>query len=368
MQVNDLDSSDSSMTRATSPGYLRYPPPAVLVTNVQSREHVSLTAELPPVPLPLFFVPSFPVENIRIDNNQHASSSAMQVEYSASLQFQRDANAAESNLASPMEAYSAIPSSIYSGTEGTMRNSFPTGEGTGTTGPAEDAMETDETKPTLASLLEKSNLDLLGGGNNALGGEFRQMSGRQQSLDFRQIHHLLPARDPTWELPFFQGWLMGRSQVGAPTTFPHTIASHEQPSQNAGSSLLASHISAQDVEAAVTVSAMLGGSSLSGASVRSGWRHRSSRSRFSVTESVENIMPSNSQQDGSDSQPIFNRIQSEIATSLAAVAAAELPCTVKLKVWSHDIENPCVPLNADKCRLTISHAVLCRYVENKIIF
>ena len=53
-EVNDLDSSDSSMTRAISPGYLHYPPPAVfwrifiLVTfeflgNVKSKERVVRT-------------------------------------------------------------------------------------------------------------------------------------------------------------------------------------------------------------------------------------------------------------------------------------------------------------------------------------
>uniref|UniRef100_A0A0A9DMQ5 Uncharacterized protein n=1 Tax=Arundo donax TaxID=35708 RepID=A0A0A9DMQ5_ARUDO len=41
-------------------------------------------------------------------------------------------------------------------------------------------------------------------------------------------------------------------------------------------------------------------------------------------------------------------------------AGTELPCTVKLRIWRHDIKDPCVPLEPEACRLTISHAVLCR--------
>ncbi|KAI7989681.1 Alanine--tRNA ligase [Camellia lanceoleosa] len=45
--------------------------------------------------------------------------------------------------------------------------------------------------------------------------------------------------------------------------------------------------------------------------------------------------------------------------SLAATAAAELPYTVKLRIWAHDIKSPCDPLDGERCRLTIPHAVLC---------
>lgn len=89
---------------------------------------------------------------------------------------------------------------------------------------------------------------------------------------------------------------------------------------------------------------------------RSGSRHRSSRSRTIAT-----ALPAQGAgvpQDEGDAQPV-GRIHSELATSLAAAAAAELPCTVKLRIWPHDIKEPCAPLDAEKCRLTIPHAVLC---------
>ncbi|CAA3009242.1 WD40 YVTN repeat-like-containing domain-containing [Olea europaea subsp. europaea] len=64
-------------------------------------------------------------------------------------------------------------------------------------------------------------------------------------------------------------------------------------------------------------------------------------------------------QEQSSSQPFMSQVQSEVATSLAAAAAAELPCTVKLRIWSHTMENPSAHLETEKCRLTIPHAVLC---------
>ncbi|KAL0742983.1 hypothetical protein Bca4012_084496 [Brassica carinata] len=45
-EVTDIDSSDSALTRATSPGYLRYPPPAIFFTNTQSGgSHTSMSFE-----------------------------------------------------------------------------------------------------------------------------------------------------------------------------------------------------------------------------------------------------------------------------------------------------------------------------------
>lgn len=48
------------------------------------------------------------------------------------------------------------------------------------------------------------------------------------------------------------------------------------------------------------------------------------------------------------------------AAMAAAAAAAELPCTVKLRIWSYDIKRPSAILDPDTCRLVIPHAVLCR--------
>jgi activator-of-BECN1-regulated-autophagy protein 1 len=53
-------------------------------------------------------------------------------------------------------------------------------------------------------------------------------------------------------------------------------------------------------------------------------------------------------------------VGSELTTSLFSAGAAELPCTVKLKVWRYEMKDPCVSLENKSCCLAISHAVLCR--------
>ncbi|KDP26445.1 hypothetical protein JCGZ_17603 [Jatropha curcas] len=356
-EVNDLDSSDSSMTRATSPGYLKYPPPAVFVTNVQSSDRVSLATELPLMSLPFLLMPPFSVDDTRTDTNRQVSPMTMQIESSGSRQLQTDGNAVDKydTLVSPMETVPAVPSSSYHSTEGTLSNVFHTGIGSGVSETTVDAMETDELQP-IGGNLQGSYTDpeTSGGGSSAVGGVSGNISVRQHSTELGQLHQYLPSRDPTWwELRFLQGWLMGQSQAGVPSTLPLNSGGREYLPQYAGSSST-SYLPGNSVEAPVANLAMPASTSLSGVSGRSGLQHQISRFRFSG----ESIAPMNMQNDGIDNQPIFNRIQSEIATSLAA-AAAELPCTVKLRVWSHDIERPCAPLNAERCRLTIPHAVLC---------
>ncbi|KAL0414158.1 UNVERIFIED_CONTAM: Eukaryotic translation initiation factor 3 subunit I [Sesamum radiatum] len=144
-------------------------------------------------------------------------------------------------------------------------------------------------------------------------------------------NQFFPFGDPAyWELPFLQGWLIGQSQAGQ-------RAIH---SQTGG-----------PVEAG-----------------RSGSRHRSSRSRTRpATGTSDNAAFNSIPLEQNNSQPFMSQVQSEVATSLAAAAAAELPCTVKLRIWSHDVKNPCVPLDTERCRLTIPHAVLCRY-DLKLFF
>lgn len=58
-------------------------------------------------------------------------------------------------------------------------------------------------------------------------------------------------------------------------------------------------------------------------------------------------------------QPLANRVQPEFATPLSA-AATELPCTIKIKVWQHDVSDPFALMKSDTCLLTIPHVVLCR--------
>lgn len=366
MQVNDLDSSDSSMTEATSLGYLQYSPPAVFVTNIQPTEHISLSSELPYVSLPFFFMPSYTLDESRTEL-QHSShdvgSSSMQIESSAVVQLQTDTSATEQYEAtvSPMDTFSEMPTSSQTGTEYPAHTAFSNGMGIGLSNLTMDGMETDETRPAEGS--QHGNSTNTYSFNGVLHGLSRQTANRGVPSELGQFNQFFPSssRDSSaWELPFLQGSLMSQSQVGVPSMLPHMGASRDILAQQIGSSTVPSNLSSSNNDAAMPSSAITGSISIPGSSTRSGLRNHFSQSRQPVSESGNLAVSINNPHDGSDIQTIMSRIQSELAAT--SVAAAELPCTVKLRVWSHDIKNPCVPLNADRCRLTIPHAVLCRYL------
>ncbi|KAE8076170.1 hypothetical protein FH972_014835 [Carpinus fangiana] len=314
-EVNDLDSSDSLMTLATSPGYLHYPPPTVYLADAHSNDLPCLADELPLMPLPLLMWPSFARDDGRI-SLQHSygdvgSSGAQQrTDPSASVRLLTYSTPSGQYelLLSPIDpnSSSAVPEdmgndSLMSETDNAISQS------------AIDAMETMEVQPE-----ERNN-------------------------------RFFPFGDPMyWELPFLQGWLIGQSQAGQRTMGSVNASANENLS------------AFSEMENLVASSVMHTGVSQSRVTGRSSSRQHSSRPRLmSTTGSGEGAGFNHISRDEGDPQLAVSRIQSELATSLAAAAAAELPCTVKLRIWPHDAKDPCAPLDAEKCRLTIPHAVLC---------
>ncbi|XWS31350.1 hypothetical protein CRYUN_Cryun23aG0068900 [Craigia yunnanensis] len=327
-EVNDLDSSDSSMTQATSQGYFHYPPPSVFVTNDDSRMDLQYVSRL-------------------------VGSTGMQVGPSPSMQFPTDATMGEQyhSTESPMVTFPVIASGSHPGTADPINSSVAFRMESGAADPSMDAMDTDEIHPVRESREASSaNLDPY---SSALRGVPRHVPNRLDAREFRQLHQFLPIGAICWELPFLQGWLMGQQTV-LPSMCPHSGVGHENLSQYVGSSSTLQP-SIGSMEAAASSLGIPNSISPSGR----GGLQNVSQSHFSVSESGEVSVTSNSVHDGTDAQPIISRLQSELAASMAVAAAAELPCTVKLRVWSHDIKNPCSQLNADKFRLAIPHAVLC---------
>ncbi|KAK8345865.1 hypothetical protein V6Z12_A07G176700 [Gossypium hirsutum] len=316
-EVNDLDSSDSSMTKATSQGYFHHHPPAVFVTCGQSSD---------------------------------------QAGHSPPMQFQTDTTMGEqyNSTASPMEAVPPIPSHLYSGSENLVNTSVAFRMETGAAEPSFNAMVTDEIQPIRET--EEPNSTNRSSYSSAQRGVPRHVSDRQDAREFRPLLQFLPLRAICWELPFLQGWVMGQ-QTTFPSMRPHSDTGHENLTQYTGSSSILQPL-VGNVEAAASSLGISNSISQSGVFGRIGLQNIT-RSRL-VSETGEVPVPSNSLHDGTDAERIISRLQSELATSMAVAAAAELPCTVKLKVWSYDIENPCALLNVGKCRLTIPHAVLCR--------
>ncbi|OUZ99236.1 WD40 repeat [Macleaya cordata] len=385
-EVNDLDSPDSPMTLATSQGYLHYPPPAVFFANVHSGVRSHTEANTSPSSFPYLFWPTFARDEGRT-SLQHAnralgSSNLQQMvdSSSASLQPQRDINGGTQHdyLVSPMEVSPMIPSNSYHIPEDTLNNNLSRDLGNAVPDSAMDIMETTEGQPIGTHQNSSPILDTSHGGNvgqtpnrqarpgfevtpgiylsNLSGNAGLQMLLR--SGEIGQIHQFFPFGDPMfWELPFLQGWLMGQSQAGLHPLLSLNDALHENSSgfHAIGSEYLAPNLVTRNVDPPV-----LTGVSQSRIAGRSGLRHRSLRSRSTaMSGSGEGAAFINIANDESDPQPTVARNETELATSLAAAAAAELPCTVKLRIWPHDIKDPCASLDAEKCRLTIPHAVLC---------
>ncbi|XWS39104.1 hypothetical protein CRYUN_Cryun18bG0021600 [Craigia yunnanensis] len=273
-EVNDLDSSESSMTVATSPGYLHYPPPTHTDGDIGSNG---------------------------VHQRGDQSASVRLLTYST-----------------PTGQYELLLSPIE------PNSSSPLPEETGVN-PLASEMETDISHSAVESM------------------ETMEVQSVERSSQF------FPFGDPTsWELPFLQGWLIGQTQAGQHNMHLATSAGHENslPAGDIGSS------------AAVASSGMATGVRQSRVAGRSSSRHHPSRSRMISSSRSGEAGYSNIMHNGSDPQPAVSRTQSELATSLAA-AAAELPCTVKLRIWPHDMKDPCAFLDPEKCRLTIPHAVLC---------
>ncbi|XP_010441955.1 PREDICTED: uncharacterized protein LOC104725057 isoform X2 [Camelina sativa] len=272
-EVNEIDSLDSSMSRATSMGYLRYPPPAILFTSTESNQ-TSVAAELPLVPL------------------------------------------------------SHMPVRTTSGDD--QRIGHSTGD---RTSPAVDGMNVDEAQPV---------------GRN-----------RSDFPELGQIQQLFQFRDRvSWELPFIQGWLMAQGHGVANSVVPPTGSSNHGISAPSSTPRL----STTSLEAAVALLEIPSSVNLHAVSGRGGAQEQTSQPQFLGSGLPEGVSSRNNQH-GSDAQPVVNRVQSELATSIAAsaaaAAAAELPCTVKLRVWPHDIKDPYAQLKSDRCLFTIPHAVLC---------
>ncbi|XP_043689432.1 uncharacterized protein LOC122640337 isoform X2 [Telopea speciosissima] len=397
-EVNDLDSPDSPMTIATCPGYLCYPPPTVLFANIHSSARSGLEARVPLLQFPFLFWPTVARDDGRIlqhANRMVASTTSRREESTAPIQPQTDPNLGNQRdiIVSPMEMSPVITSSSHSVPEDTVNNSFSMEMENMV---YDSAMDVENSEGRIGGVQQNSSPvpETMDGGSNLPQLNFQSSGVRirtttrplrhgvevtsgihllnlssnagvqllLRSSEVGQLDRTFPVSDPmSWELPFLQGWLMGQSHAGIHPVLPINDAAVDNSSgfQGTGSDTLASGLGTQSMEAMMASTVMPIGVSQPRIAGQSGLHSLSSRSRsIPPTGSGEGAFI-NVTHDESEPQPVVGRIESELATSLAAAAAAELPCTVKLRIWPHDIKDPCAPLDAERCRLTIPHAVLC---------
>ncbi|KAJ0967432.1 hypothetical protein J5N97_024349 [Dioscorea zingiberensis] len=351
---------DSPLTLATSAGYVQYPPPAVFFANANSSLRPYVEAKLPLMLSPYLFWPTVIKEDERTsfqNANRATTSGNNQQRAESSTRSPYPSAERQNDLLAPMEMCPTEISSLQSVTEGANNNSL-----------SDTIMENVENIDTLPSSgLQQRSSSATPLSTYQLNGMAIQMPTNQsrslpdsspvintshplgnvdlqvlsRSVEAGHVQPFISFSDPAcWELPFLQGWLMGQSHAGLHTMVPLNTTTQG----NSSMALLASSTT------------NYGHTRGSG---RSGSRHRS-RSRLTPPtgfgEGASFLHPQN---DGVDAQHTPNNIESDLSSSLAAAAAAELPCTVKLRIWTHDIQNPCAPLDQEICRLTIPHAVLC---------
>ncbi|KAK4769417.1 hypothetical protein SAY86_027567 [Trapa natans] len=320
-EVNDLDSSDSSMTLATSPGYFHYPPAMVYFADARSSEYYSssLANELPLMSSSSMIWPSFGREDGRIsvqhiDGGIALINGQQRVDLSASVRLL--------TYSTPSGQYELLFSPIESNNphvhEEIGTNTFPSEV---------------ETQVYQSALENVDAMDV-------------QTEGRSnQHFPFSDSRY--------WELPFLQGWLIGQAQAGTHAGHQQTDVTHAEHQQIARTHETPSVFgNVGSLGPSSTISCGINPSCVSG---RPSSRYRSSHSRAIPSAGTnEGPVYGNNTHDMSEN-PVVNRLRSE----LAAAASTELPCTVKLRIWPHDPKDPCAPLDSEKCRLMIPHAVLC---------
>ncbi|RWW29368.1 hypothetical protein GW17_00006110 [Ensete ventricosum] len=383
-KVNDLDSPDSPLTLATSSSYLHYAPPAVLFANLNSDLRQHQMDKLPLIPSPYFFGPTFVKDDGR--TLQHAggtrnSASGQPKTEPSILSSQRqipDAANQYDNLVAPMDISPGEPSdmnfmtnnrvSTMTGMEKASESvetnegqSAPEFQARSSTGISERSDASGNVSLTAsAQIHERSdasgNVSLTTPQESGivervpigLGFGVPPIISTSASNDGNPI--LIPSHDPPcWELPLLQGWLMGQTHSMHTRSINGGLEGNSGMIHGTGSNSLTSELQYSHNAERLMASSMANLAAHSRVTARSGSRLRS-HSRLVASTGVSQVsLPHNSQTDDAEPHRGPSGIGSEVPTSLAATAAVELPCTVKLRIWPYDIQDPCAPLELETC-------------------
>jgi activating molecule in BECN1-regulated autophagy protein 1 len=181
-----------------------------------------------------------------------------------------------------------------------------------------------------------------------------------RTMERGQHGHYPLGETRSWEVPFLQGWLMAQNRTDL---HPALVNNNVLEDLSLGGTAAINNLTRESQHmhnfghpgAPQSIPITTGSS-------------RGSNRRYALRSipGAGNSLPG-PQIDESELHTASLGAGSELAASLFAVDSTELPCTVKIKIWRHDIKNPCVYLEPGACCLTISHAVLCRCV-NVLLF
>ncbi|KAH9325537.1 hypothetical protein KI387_005715, partial [Taxus chinensis] len=411
-EVNDLDAPDSPMTVATSHGYLRYPPPDVFFTPVNigrdSAIPISSPSLAPLMPFPRLQWPHATVgsnnmtvsqpDGLRVDSNareyEAENTETLQLVRELDLQTRGtptevpvDANTRPESLANSVNpgrvsenmvnirhhgepennVYESGVDMLLRAAEGHMQdrrsdslgvsevNNVQLSSQTRTLSRSEPGRE-DLGESSMSRSPSRQEAQMIRTGPVLWPLNVSQSVNVQLLLGGRQLNQFLPLGDqPGWEFSFLQGWVMGQTQAGLNPVLPTTGQTQMQTIPSDVRIYVADQLQ-QNATVSLASAAMTTGMPTDRIHGRSVGRHRS-RSRLNSQAGTGVGLHIGTE----GGQPILSTAEAAAAhEAFAATAtAAELPCTVKLRIWPYDIKNPCASLDPKTCRLTIPHAVLC---------
>uniref|UniRef100_A0ACD5X9E7 Uncharacterized protein n=1 Tax=Avena sativa TaxID=4498 RepID=A0ACD5X9E7_AVESA len=295
-EVNNLDSADSQLTHATSTGYSNYPS-ALFFANINSRGYPHLESNMSS---PCLIWPAF----LRDDGSLYIPRNDLG---SGSTNVQQSSSSVAQNLLPPdaenqQSDQSVTPMDVCPGEPSVSNDVQLPSTSNSVPFPAIARPSGSAVHRMPVNSFTTSGLDVQMFLRNSEGGH----------------HHDLFGDSRSWELPFLHGWLMAQSHTGASSSIP----------------------------------------------ISTGGTRGSNRQYASRPHALTSVPGVGSPQlgpqiDEAEAHAASLGVGSELTTSLFSAGAAELPCTVKLRVWRHDIKNPSVALDSKACCLTISHAVLC---------
>lgn len=381
MQVNNLDSADSDLTPATSSGYSNCNS-ALFFTNINSTCCPHLESKLSS---PCFIWPAYLRDDgsICLLRNDWASGSANVQQRLSSLDRNSLPSDAEieqaGQLVTPMDVCpeepgvtnddNTVSASLFTGIEmHTIRGQSNSRlhNSNAATNLERFSVRDNTQMPYMSSSIQNPQMAVHSRPDVPSGMPMDSFtaSSRLDALVFLRhaeaghYHHNCIGGSRSWELPFFQGWLMAQSHTGLRPALLNNDALRDLP---LGGSTEADYLTSElpymynfeHVGASSSVPTTNG--SFGGPSRQ----YTSQRHLMASMPGVGNSLLG-TQIGEADVHAVSLGIGSEVTTSLLAPGAAELPCTVKLKIWRHNIKDPCVTLEPEACRLTISHAVLCR--------
>ncbi|KAG2599865.1 hypothetical protein PVAP13_5KG501000 [Panicum virgatum] len=368
-QVNNIESADSPLTLATSSGYSNYPS-ALFVTNSNSRfcPHLESNVASPCLLLPAYLRDDGILHVLGNDSSSTGAqqrSSLVQVATSDAETQQPDQFATSMDVcpgepttsnyisdAVPVRASNGIDmdgaggqsnsrlqgsSSISNLERFSARDDLPVSSLSNTEPipPAAGLSGSDARRAMPLNMLISGGLDV-------------QMFLR--NVESGQQNHYLFSDSRNWELPFLQGFLMAQNRTGLhPALVNNNVLEDLSIDGTAGTNNLtreSPHIH------------NLGRSGSSSIPITAGSSRGSNRRYASRTVPGVGSSLLGPQIDEAEVHAASLGVGSEI-TAPMFTPGTELPCTVKLRIWRHDIKKPGVPLDPEACRLTISHAVLC---------